>query len=492
MRAYKEKVTDQQVVDKILRTLPPEFDYVAIAIEESKDLDSMEVEELQHSLEVHEMRVNKRKVLKEQAFKTQTNYKGKGKDKKLGETSESFKQRRTDQAQKQGGSSKNNKEWKFDNRKMRCHNYEKLDYYARECWAREVIAEAEPVEFEKTMTEENYEGGDQLYREELDLGISGPPSNKKLIKVNPRGEVVKNKARLVAKGFLQKVGIDYGEVYAPVARIETIRLVVAIAINVGWSMDKLDVKSSFLNGPLEEEVYVNQPLSFVVKDKENKAQRAWNKRIDGYLSQIGFKKCTLEHRVYVKCWKCNMKSEKLLVCLYVYDLLIIDSSEVEIASFKKQMMNEFEMNDLEFLFYFLGIEFEMTRYGMIMHQAKYGNDILKRHNMQQNNLVRTPVEVGLNLKKETDEEQVDITHYRRIVGCLRFMQEPKQSHLLAAKIILRYMQGTIDFGILFLKGEASVELELIGVETNRIEKALQGTFSSMEELRFLGPLQRNL
>ncbi|RDX90255.1 hypothetical protein CR513_27902, partial [Mucuna pruriens] len=75
-----EKVTDQQVVDKILRTLPPEFDYVVAAIEELKDLDTVEVEELQHSLEAHEMRINKRKVLKEQAFQAWTNYKGKGKD----------------------------------------------------------------------------------------------------------------------------------------------------------------------------------------------------------------------------------------------------------------------------------------------------------------------------------------------------------------------------------------------------------------------------
>ncbi|RDX82188.1 hypothetical protein CR513_37053, partial [Mucuna pruriens] len=127
-----------------------------------------------------------------------------------------------------------------------------------------------------------------------------PPSNKKLIalkwvykvKDNPRGEVIKNKARLVAKAWT-----------------ETIRLVVAITINVGWSMHQLDVKSAFLNGPLEE-VYVDQPLGFVVKGKENKvyklkkalyglkqAPRAWNKRIDGYLSQIDFIKCTSEHGV---------------------------------------------------------------------------------------------------------------------------------------------------------------------------------------------------
>ena len=149
-----------------------------------------------------------------------------------------------------------------------------------------------------------------------------PPSNKKPIalkwvykvKVNPKGEVVKHKARLVAKGFLQKAGIDYGEVYAPVARIETVRFVVAIATNANWSLHQLDVKSAFLNGPLDEEVYVLQPQGFVVKGSESKvyklkkalyglkqAPRAWNRRINSFLSQIGFKKCTSEHGLYVRC-----------------------------------------------------------------------------------------------------------------------------------------------------------------------------------------------
>ncbi|RDX83881.1 hypothetical protein CR513_35157, partial [Mucuna pruriens] len=126
MRACKEKVTDQQVVDKILRTL----------LIESKDLDTMEVEELQHSLEAHEMMVNKRKVLKEQALQAQTNYKGKRqrntKIKNLVKLVNPLKK-----GQKQGWSSKNSKEWKFDKRKMRCHNYQKLGHYAKECWARE-------------------------------------------------------------------------------------------------------------------------------------------------------------------------------------------------------------------------------------------------------------------------------------------------------------------------------------------------------------------
>ena len=130
------------------------------------------------------------------------------------------------------------------------------------------------------------------------------PSNKKAIevkwvfktKVKPSGEIAKYKARLVAKGFLQKPGLDFNEVYAPIARIETVRLIVAIASMRKWTVSQLDVKSAFLNGPLEEEVYTRQPPGYEKIGMEDKvmklnkalyglkqAPRAWNKRIDGFL-----------------------------------------------------------------------------------------------------------------------------------------------------------------------------------------------------------------
>jgi len=112
------------------------------------------------------------------------------------------------------------------------------------------------------------------------------------VKVNPKGEVVKYKARLVARGFLQKHGVDYEEVFSPIARLETVRVVVAHASMQRWKIHQLDVKSVFLNGELEEEVYVEQPTGFVKQGSENKvlklrkalyglkqAPRAWNKKV---------------------------------------------------------------------------------------------------------------------------------------------------------------------------------------------------------------------
>lgn len=133
-----------------------------------------------------------------------------------------------------------------------------------------------------------------------------PPSTKTPIdvkwvfklKLKPGGSIAKHKARLVARGFLQMTGIDYSEVYAPVARMETIRLVIAIASSKGWPLFQMNVKSAFLNGPLQEEVYVLQPPGFQIQGEEEKvyklnkalyglkqAPRAWNKRIDAFLQQ---------------------------------------------------------------------------------------------------------------------------------------------------------------------------------------------------------------
>jgi len=137
------------------------------------------------------------------------------------------------------------------------------------------------------------------------------PASKKAIdvkwifklKLKSNGKVAKHKARLVAWGFMQKAGMDYFEVFAPVARLETVGLIVVIACGRNWPMYHLDVKYAFLNGPLDEVVFATHPLGFKVKGKEDmvyrlhkahyglkQAPRAWNKRIDSFLVQQDFVK----------------------------------------------------------------------------------------------------------------------------------------------------------------------------------------------------------
>jgi len=360
-----------------------------------------------------------------------------------------------------------------------------------------LIAESEPITFEEAARDGHWW---QAMEEEIDSikrnntwELVELPLNKKPIalkwiykvKVNANGEIVRHKARLVAKGFLQKAGIDYGEVYAPVARIETVRLVVALATNKDWSLHQLDVKSAFLNGPLEEEVYVQQPIGFVQETDKHKvyklnkalyglkqAPRAWNKQIDQFFEGIGFMKCISEHGVYVK----NAEGSRIIICLYVDDLLITGDSEKSIESCKAELMKEFEMNDLGKLSYFLGIEFTQTKSGVIMHQTKYTRDLLKKFNIEQSNPTTTPAETGMKLEHSPDEEGVNPAVYRSIVGSLRYlcntrpdlsfsvgvvsrhMQDPKVTHLLAVKRIMRYLHGTEQFGVLLCRGNE----ELVG------------------------------
>ncbi|WVZ15560.1 hypothetical protein V8G54_013126 [Vigna mungo] len=250
-------------------------------------------------------------------------------------------------------------------------------------------------------------------------------------KVNPDGSVMKHKARLVAKGFLQKEGIDFTEVFAPVARLETIRIVVAITCFREWNLFALDVKSTFLHGFLEEEVYIKQPPGFIKKGRENQvykldkalyglrqAPRAWNKRINAFFNNKGFKRCSVEHSLYVKT---NKDNNVLIVCLYVDDLLLTGSSLKKLEEFKQLMQTEFDMTDMGELRYFLGMEFSKTSAGLLMHQRKYVKDILSKFMMDKCNEAETPLEVGKKLRINAGEEAVDGTRYKQLVRLLRFL-----------------------------------------------------------------------
>src|SRR5438105_4332966 len=156
------------------------------------------------------------------------------------------------------------------------------------------------------------------------------------------GTIVKHKARLVAKGYVQQPGIDFEEVFAPVARLESVQLLLALAAHRGWFVHHMDVKSAFLNGDLQEEVYVVQPPVFVVTGKEHNAT----------LEALGFTRSDSEHAVYAR----GQGTARLLVGVYVDDLIITGSDDGEISRFKGEMMDAFRMSDLGLLRYYLGIE----------------------------------------------------------------------------------------------------------------------------------------
>ncbi|GJU66453.1 ribonuclease H-like domain, reverse transcriptase, RNA-dependent DNA polymerase [Tanacetum coccineum] len=241
------------------------------------------------------------------------------------------------------------------------------------------------------------------------------------MKRDGNGEILKYKARLVAKGYIQEHGIDFDEVFAPVERIETIRLILALAAYNKWEIED------------KGKVYRLRKVLYGLRQ----APRAWYTKVDKTLKLLNFKKCALEQAVYTRIDKMST----LLIGVYVDDLIVTRTSKKEIESFKYQMQEQFEMS--------------------------YATKILKDTGMLDCNDANIPMEPGLKLTKLSKEKFVDPTEYRSIIGCLRyllhtrpdlsfpvgllsrFMQEPQEQHMKAIKQVLRYIKGTKDYGITY-------------------------------------------
>lgn len=296
------------------------------------------------------------------------------------------------------------------------------------------------------------------------------------VKRDEHGAVAKHKARLVVKGYAQRHGIDYDEVFAPVARLDSVRLLIALAAHEGWEVHHMDVKSAFLNGDLQEEVYVEQPAGFVVGGKEHKvlklrkalyglhqAPRAWNAKLHDTLLSLGFARCPSEAAIYCR----RSGDARLVVGVYVDDLVITGTGCDDIKHFKKEMCSAFKMSDLGLLHYYLGIEVKQGPSGISLSQGAYAAKILEKSGMAGCNPCQVPMETRLKLSKLSTELPVDATEYRSIVGSLRylvntrpdlafavgyvsrFLEEPREDHLAAVKHILRYVAGTQNWGLWF-------------------------------------------
>ncbi|BBN70319.1 multidrug resistance-associated protein 9 [Prunus dulcis] len=342
-----------------------------------------------------------------------------------------------------------------------------------ESWRNAMKAELEMIEKNNTWT---------LVDRPFDKPIIGVKWVYKT-KLNLDGSVQKNKARLVAKGYSQKPGIDYNETFAPVARLDTIRTLIALAAQKEWNMYQLDVKSAFLNGVLKEEVYVEQPQGFVQKNEEIKvyklnkalyglkqAPRAWYDEIDSYFNKAGFKKSPSEATLYIKT---DEGSGILIVSLYVDDIVYTGSCVKMLEEFKNDMMKHYEMTDLGLLYHFLGMGVVQTDTYIFLHQKKYAMKVIEKFGLKGCKSVATPLVANERLSKEDGSEMADESEYRQIVGSLlyltatrpdimfassllaRFMHNPTKKHIGTAKRVLRYVQGTLEYGVEFKKGKAA-------------------------------------
>ncbi|GJT51373.1 putative ribonuclease H-like domain-containing protein [Tanacetum coccineum] len=274
------------------------------------------------------------------------------------------------------------------------------------------------------------------------------PSGKKAIgtkwvfknKKDERSIVMKNKARLVAQGFRQEEGIDYDDVFAPIARIEAIRLFLAFASYMGFTVYQMDVKSAFLYGTNEEEVYVYQPPGFVDPAHPNKvykvikalyglhqAPRAWYETLSSFLLKNGFRRGAIDKTLFIK----QNKSDIMLVQVYVDDIIFGSTTQSMCTEFEDCMHKRFQMSSIGELTFFLGLQVKQQPDGIFISQDKYVADILKKFDFCSIKTATTPIASNKPLVNDEDGVDVDVHIYRSMIGSLMYLTASRPDIMFA-------------------------------------------------------------
>lgn len=288
------------------------------------------------------------------------------------------------------------------------------------------------------------------------------------------GSFERYKACLVGDGKTQQQGIDCDETFSPVVKPSTIRTVLSIAVSKSWPIHQLDVKNAFLHGHLNETVYMHQPMGF--RDKINpdyvclllkslyglkQAPRAWYKRFAEFVATIGFTHSKCDHSLFIY----RQGSDIAYILLYVDDIIITASSDNLRKHFMALLSSEFAMKDLGPLSYFLGIAVTRHSNGLFLSQKQYAAEIISKAGMSNCSTCPTPVDTKPKLSATKDTSYEDPTKYRSLAGALQYltftrpdisyavqqvclhMHDPKNEHMSALKRILRYVQGTLSYGL---------------------------------------------
>ena len=290
------------------------------------------------------------------------------------------------------------------------------------------------------------------------------------IKYDQHGNVQRFKARLVAKGFKQVTGIDFNETFAPVARQSTLRLLLTIAAVKNWEIQNVDIKTAFLNGDLEEDIYMDIPPGFDVPGKVWKlrktlyglkqAPRAWHLKLTDKLENMGFVCSTADPGLYC--------AGDFLLMVYVDDLLLCGDGKESVERIKTLLLEEFEGRDLGATEHFLGIKIQRDRQNgtVFLSQENYVENVLQRFRMDTCHSVSTPLDLGTKWNVPTDTAEVNFP-YQELVGCLmylavstrpdiayvtnclaRYVSAPTTTHIAIAKRVLKYLQGSKSLGLL--------------------------------------------
>jgi hypothetical protein len=306
-------------------------------------------------------------------------------------------------------------------------------------------------------------------------------------KLGVTGEIDRYKARLVIKGYSQRMGEDYDETYAPVVRQSSLRYLFAFAAQHGLDIEQMDAVSAFLQGELDEEIYMEQPPLFKNPENPNKClrlkkalyglkqgSRVWNQKLDKAMKKFG-----LEQSKYDTCLYYKFQDKKILmVAVYVDDMLIFSNDTNLTQSMKQHLNQEFQMKDLGSVKHCLGIRINKTSKCITLDQEQYIESILSRFGFSNCKAVQTPMNPKEVLSKddcpkspEEVEEMTDIP-YQEAIGCLmylsqctrpditfavnklsRFSSNPGPKHWQGVKHVFRYLRGTSNHQLKYSKSD---------------------------------------
>lgn len=355
----------------------------------------------------------------------------------------------------------------------------------------------EPVTYYDAISSEDNMKWKDAMREEFDSlmkngtwKLVNAPDNQKIIdnkwvykiKYNADDTVGRYKARLVVRGFTQEYGVDYHETFSPVMRFTSVRTILAIAVAEKMTLKQFDVKTAFLYGELDEDVYMKQPVGFDDKSGRvcklikslyglKQASRVWNKKFTSFIKQFEFKPLISDPCVFVR----KKGNSHMMLGIYVDDGLIAKSDGAEIKKVIDYLQQEFEMKCSDATC-FLGMAINYYEDGSLhLSQAAYSRKILDRFGMGECNAVSTPAEVNTddfadsNIAKYPYREAVGNLLYLSVatrpdisfaVGVVsRYMENPSEANVNAVKRIFKYVKGTINHGI---KYESNIKIGLVG------------------------------
>ena len=321
----------------------------------------------------------------------------------------------------------------------------------------------------------------------VDLPSGCKPLSSKWIFKRKRkvdGSIDKYKARLGIKGFRQTEGLDYFDTYSSVTRINSIRMVLAIAALKDLEVHQMDVKTAFLNGDLNEEIYMEQPEGFSALGQEMKvcrlvkslyglkqAPKQWHEKFDNVMLSRGFKINECDKCVYVK----DDEHGYVIVCLYVDDMLIVGNDDKMITSTKNMLNSRFDMKDMGFSNIILGIKIKRTSDGLVLSKSHYIDNILGKFDKDNSGITRTPVDVTLHFSKNKGESVAQVEH-SRVIGSLMYLMSctrpdiayavnklsrytsiPGAMHWKGIMRVLKYLRFTRDYGLHYTRYPAVLE-----------------------------------